>query len=278
MDQPAPVRLFDCLTACRLFLNPQKMYICEAGRIPDPWRTGIRNPDAANEPNPKEPPMPRHLFSYVIVGWALLLLSPCPLHGQAFRGGMQAGLTASEVSGDRSGGPHKLGWFASVFTDYQVSEHAYWHLEILYIQKGSREFNDPETPEEGVFRDYKFYLQYIEVPVLFKFDFSVFERLPYVDWLTGEIGLSGSTVVGHYETNDFGDENTGLMARERPFNRAELNLLLGFYFPLREGLGVHFRYSQGVTPLRSHESGARTWYNRGQYNSVWSLGLSMLLF
>jgi hypothetical protein len=237
--------------------------------------------------------MDSRLFFQVFVGWAFRAIAPLVLpllllvavllsaangHAQSFRGGFQAGLTASEVSGDRSGGPNKLGWFASVYTDISFSPYAYWQLELMYIQKGSREFNDPETPEEGVFRDYKFYLQYVEVPVLFKFDFSVFERLPYVDWLTGEIGLSFSRVVGHFETNDEGAENTDLMAMERPFRPMEMNVLLGFYFPVRDNFSVHFRYSQGVTPLRPHAGGTRTWYNRGQYNSVWSLGVAYLLF
>ena len=208
----------------------------------------------------------------------LFLFPQTPARAQSFRGGFQAGLTASEVSGDLSGGPNKLGWYASVYTDISFSPYTYWQLEIMYIQKGSREFNDPETPEDGVFRDYRFNLQYVEVPVVFKFDFSVFERLPYADWLTGEIGLSVSRVVGHFETNDEGAENTDLMALERPFHAGELNILAGFYFPVRENLSVHFRYSQGVTPLRPHTGGTQTWYNRGQYNSVWSLGLAYLIF
>lgn len=221
---------------------------------------------------------------YGIVGWfslllvLALLLMAAPAGAQRFRGGFQAGLTASEVSGDRSGGPNRLGWFASVYTDFGFSTHTYWQLELMYIQKGSREFNNPEKPEDGVFRDYRFNLQYVEIPVLFKFDFSVFERLPYANWLTGEAGLSLSRVVGHYETNDEGVENTDLMALDRPFRPFELNVLIGLYFPLRENLNVHFRYSHGVTPVRPHAGGTQTWYNRGQYNSVWSLGMSFLLF
>lgn len=220
-------------------------------------------------------PLPALMTALMLL---FLLLPQTPVRAQSFRGGFQAGLTASEVSGDLSGGPNKLGWFASVYTDISFSPYTYWQLEIMYIQKGSREFNDPETPEDGVFRDYRFNLQYVEVPVIFKFDFSVFERLPYADWLTGEIGLSVSRVVGHFETNDEGAENTDLMALERPFHAGELNVLAGFYFPVRENLSVHFRYSQGVTPLRPHAGGTQTWYNRGQYNSVWSLGLAYLIF
>ncbi|MFP4468814.1 MAG: outer membrane beta-barrel protein [Bacteroidales bacterium] len=217
------------------------------------------------------------------------------LSGQEFRGGIRAGLTASEVSGDDAGGPDKPGWFAAVFTNRDISEYSRLQLEVMYIQKGSRVFRDPQedrdgqqttpfffaagdngvpdSPSEG-YRDYRFTLHYVEVPLAFKFDFSPLIPLPYVDRLTGEIGLSGSTVVGHYEESE-GKDITDRMADDRPFYVAELNLLAGLYYPIHEGLDFHFRFSQGVTPLRPHQSEVATqWYNRGQYNTVWSFGLS----
>ncbi len=209
----------------------------------------------------------------------LLIVASFPLTAQSFRGGIQAGLTASEVSGDRSGGPNKLGWFASVFTDFPVSEQSYWHLELMYIQKGSREFVDRDEPYR--YRDYTFSLRYVEVPLLYKFNFSVFGRLPYARWLSAEMGLSASSVIGHFETNDFGVEITNTpndVALVRPFRPVELNIVLGVGVPLGETLTFQVRYNQGVTPLRDHASGRKVWYNRGQYNSVWSLGLSVTLF
>lgn len=202
------------------------------------------------------------------------LWMPGSLEAQSFRGGIKAGFTASEVSGDRSGGPNKLGLYASVFTDYAVSSQSYWHLELMYVQKGSRAYID----REDAYRDYTFALGYVEVPLLYKFDFSVFGRLPYARWLSAEMGFSVSSVIGHFETNDDGDENTSLMAGERPFNPAELNAIVGISVPISQLLSFNFRYSQGVTPFRDHASGRETWYNRGQYNSVWHLGLSATLF
>ena len=209
------------------------------------------------------------------------------LSGQDFRGGFRAGLTASEVSGDDAGGPDKLGWFAAVFTNRDVSEHSRLQLEVMYIQKGSRVFRDSHADQNGHQRTsffpaagdngYRFNLHYVEVPLVFKFDFSPSIPLPYVDRLTGEIGLSGSTVVGHYEERE-GKDITDRMADERPFYAAELNLLAGFYYPIRDGLDFQLRFSQGVTPLRPHQREAATWYNRGQYNTVWSFGLSFSFF
>ena len=234
-----------------------------------------------------------------IIFLVFLLAGPAAgLSGQDFRGGFRAGLTASEVSGDDAGGPDRPGWFAAVFTNRDVSEHSRLQLEVMYTQKGSRVFRDPHNDNNGQevtaffsaagdnglpdpppdgYRDYRLNLHYVEVPLLFIFDFSPLIPLPYADRLTGEIGLSGSTVVGHYEENE-GKDITGRMAEERPFYAAELNLIAGLYYPLLEGLDFHLRFSQGVTPFRPHQSEATTWYNRGQYNTVWSFGLSYTFF
>lgn len=199
---------------------------------------------------------------------------------QGFRGGLKAGLSASEVSGDGSGGLNKLGLFASIFTDYKVSDRSFWHLELMYIQKGSREFNDPDPddPMPSPYRDYTFTLQYIEIPVLFKIDFPIMGRLRHTQYLSGEIGISVSKVIGHAETNDFGVDITDLMAEDRPFHNAELNAILGIVVPLRANFAFSARLIQGISPLRDHASGKKTWYNQGQYNTAWALGLSYTIF
>ncbi len=164
---------------------------------------------------------------------------------QRFYGGINAGLTASEVSGDMAGGPDKLGWFASVYTKTNLSTYSFLQLELIVVQKGSR-----VVPDEPGHRDYKFYLQYVEIPLVFKFDFSVFGDLPLVERLAGEAGLSASVLVDHFE------EENGLevdLTASRPFNRAELNALIGLYYPVGEIMEIHLRFSQGITPLRPHE-------------------------
>lgn len=238
----------------------------------------------------------------------LFLFAGClsgELHAQMFRGGMQAGLTASEVSGDDAGGPEKLGWFASVFTNMDVRPHTRLQLELMYIQKGSRVFRDPWADEPGNqngdgtlfhygtkeddpiepgpdgYRDYKFYLHYVEIPLMVQFDFSPVTRLPYVELMSGEIGLSVSTVVGHYEES-LGKDVTDDMAERRPFTFAELNILAGLRFPITDGLSFQARYSQGVTPVRTRyakdeiacTNSLECYRKRHQFNSVWSFGLT----
>ncbi len=249
--------------------------------------------------------MERFLSHYLLI--LLLALISSSLNGQVFRGGMKAGLTASEVSGDDAGGPDKLGWFASVFTNMDVHPHARLQLELMYTQKGSRVYHDPwdengnnqnggfakdngfndgdPIDPVGDYRDYKLYLHYVEIPLLVQFDFSTITRLPYVEMLSGEFGLSGSTVVGHYEEKK-GKDLTDEMASLRPFRAAELNVLAGLYFPITDGLQFQMRYSQGVTPLRSRFSRDQVvcanflecYRKRHQFNTVWNFGLSYTFF
>ncbi len=249
--------------------------------------------------------MNRFFIHYALI--LLLGMFSSNLSAQVFRGGMKAGLTASEVSGDDAGGPDKMGWFASVFTNMDVLPHVRLQLELMYTQKGSRVYHDPwdEDPNNqnagsawdnkfnggdpidpvDEYRDYKFYLHYVEIPLLVQFDFFTITRLPYVEMLSGEFGLSGSTVVGHYEEKR-GKDLTDVMASLRPFRAAELNVMAGLYFPITDGLQFQMRYSQGVTPLRTRYSRDQVtcanflecYRKRHQFNTVWSFGLSYTFF
>ncbi len=227
------------------------------------------------------------------------------LRAQVFRGGMQAGLTASEVSGDDAGGPNKLGFFATAFINLDIRPHSRVQFEMMYIQKGSRVFEDPwdddhgnenwdgflynqtftrddpiDPPEDG-YRDYRINLHYIEIPIIFQFDFAPITRLPYVELMSGEFGASVSTVVGHYEEKRQKDV-TDIMADLRPFNLAELNVLAGLRFPITDGLSFTARYSQGVTPFRTRyerdevicANFLECYRKRHQFNSVWTFGLT----
>lgn len=187
--------------------------------------------------------------------------------GQRFGGGLKGGLAASEVSGDNLGGPDKLGWFAAVFTNTSLGAITRVQLELMYIQKGSR-----STPnEKNNFYDYRFALQYAEIPLLLIVDFPWGGGGQFADRLSLETGLSAGFLV---ESKELENDRLLDLSDEKPFHRAELNLLLGLYYPVTRQINFHMRFSQGITPLRPHEGGTAVWYNRGQYNTAWTFGLS----
>jgi len=242
---------------------------------------------------------------YIILPALMLLVCVQEADAQMFRGGVHTGITTSQVSQDRAGGFDKLGWFASVYTNRDVGEFSRLQLEIMYIQKGSRHYYDPVHEDNNnpktlfafpveirndefdgppPYRDYTFRLHYIEVPVFYQLDLSPLVSLQYVERLTAEVGVSLSTVVGHYETNDFGSEYND----ERSFRPVEFNLIGGIYYPVTDRLNFHVRYSQGLTPLRPPASAGESqaqwyqlfkrWYDWGQFNTVMTFGLSYTMF
>ncbi len=225
-------------------------------------------------------------FTYAkIIFLFIFVFSFTPAHGQRFSAGLEAGATATKISGDMDtrGGRLRLGAYGSIFTNYPVSDYSYWQLELMYIQKGSRAFV-PVSDDDPVGRDYKLDLHYVEIPVVYKLELSEITGITYVEKLTFEAGLSFSKVIGHYEEN-FGNDITNKTAEEKPFNWGELNILAGLYYPLYENFSFHFRFSQGVTPVRPHrteKTSAGTLWQRinqfGQYNTAFTFGFSYTIF
>jgi len=205
----------------------------------------------------------------LITGFLLFVYSGS--FAQNFNGGFRGGLVASEVSGDNLAGPSKLGWYGSVFTFMQVNDHNDLLLEIMYIEKGSRSIPN----EKNNFLEYRFSLQYVEIPVVYRMEIARYTDISFVESFTVYAGLSASVLVGNNET----DMGTPVPNNERkPFNPAELNALAGFSFPLFGGFDFQLGLLRSVTPIRPHSGGGRTWYNYGQYNTAWTFGLSYVIW
>ncbi len=194
------------------------------------------------------------------------------LSAQIFNGGLRGGMTATEVSGDNLSGPNKVGWYASVYTFTSLSDYSHLILEILFIQKGSRSM----PREKNNFYEYKFYLSYVEIPVQYQVDISRYTNLSLVEKFSFRLGLSVSFLVDFLESDD--GTTTFLPGEKKDFHPAELNILTGLSFPINPSLDLSIGFSNGLTPIRPHSGGGTTWYNKGQYNTVWSLGLSKVIW
>jgi hypothetical protein len=194
------------------------------------------------------------------------------LMGQAFHGGLEAGFVASEVSGDNLAGPNKPGLYVAAYTFTSITSSSDLMLKIMYIQKGSRSI----PTEKNNFNEYKFYLQYLEVPLIYQFDISPFTNMQYIERLKIHSGLSVSVLVNHFESEN---GSTNFQPGEKAdFHPAELNLLVGFSFPLSPSIDFRFGFSNALTPLRPHAGGRKIWYNQGQYNTAWTFGLTWLFW
>lgn len=210
----------------------------------------------------------RHISSTLILFVIGLLATS--LNAQKFGGGFKGGIVASEVSGDNMAGPNKLGYFGSAFTFLPLGSYAYIQGEVMYIQKGSRSVPN----KHNSYYDYRFSLQYVEIPLLYVQDMSRFTTVSYLSRLLLHGGLSVSFLTQYEESED----GYTLPSDSNTYNLAELNLLLGLSYPISEVLFFNIGYSNSITPIRPHASGETAWNNYGQYNTLWTFSLSYVIW
>ncbi len=180
------------------------------------------------------------------------------LFAQDFNGGILGGLATSEVSGDRLQGPHKAGLYLGGFVSRYFSQRSSFQMELDYIQKGSRE--NP-TDENGYY-SYLLRLNYIEIPVSYKYDFHPKGTL--------ETGLSLGVLVNYYEEANGSEQVAGA----GDFETFDFSFNIGAYYTLVDDLRINIRYSNSLLPIRPHAGGTSYRLNQGQYNEV----LSFVLF
>lgn len=175
---------------------------------------------------------------------------------ERFRMGVTAGLNGTQVSGDELAGFDKLGAFGGVFVNRQLNEIWSAELAIVYSQKGSRKIADPEN---GDLFSYDLKLDYIEIPVTFRYGHQDFQF---------EVGPSFGTLISWSEENQ-----NGPVQANRDFKEFEVGMNLGVIYNFSPNFGVNFRFNNSVLPIRPHASGATFRLNFGQYNTVLTLAL-----
>ena len=84
--------------------------------------------------------MKERLILYIFICFSFLSFS------QNFKGGVIAGISTSQVSGDNLGGFNKAGIFLGLFTELPISNISNIKMEMNYIQKGS---NNPKMLENS---------------------------------------------------------------------------------------------------------------------------------
>jgi len=177
---------------------------------------------------------------------------------QDFHGGVLGGLAASEISGDRLQGPNKAGIYAGAYVYRYFSAQSSFQMELDFIQKGSRE--NPDST--NAYHSYLLRLNYVEIPVHYRYDF--------MDRASLEAGLSLGVLIHHYELADGYEWVSGA----DKFKPVDLSFNFGLFYTLTDNLRFNVRYSNSILPVRAHSGGATWRANKGQYNEV----LSFVLF
>jgi hypothetical protein len=167
---------------------------------------------------------------------------------QNFNAGTIIGINTSQVSFDNLSGFNKIGMRIGAFVNKQFGEFD-GQLELLYINKGSRQGINSETYSEG----YRLHLNYIEIPLSVKKD--LYKNIDF------EIGGSISYLLNWLEKYD-GIENYGF-----DMNKLEYSIHIGIEYPIQNNLYLNTRLSNSILPIRSHSSDQiYKWYH-GQYNT-----------
>lgn len=195
--------------------------------------------------------MMKKLYLFLLVTFMTFSLS---VKAQDFNGGVLGGIAMTQISGDNLSGFNKVGLYLGAYVNRDFSDRSSLQMELDFIQKGSRK--NPNAKKND-YTTYLLRLNYIEIPVSYKYDFSKNGTL--------EAGLSLGVLVNSYEE---ANETTTISGGE--FNRTDYSWHIGGYYTLMENLRINIRYSNSFIPVRDHSSGATDRLNAGQYNSVLS--------
>jgi len=187
-------------------------------------------------------------------------------NAQTFKPGIIGGIVTSQLGGDGYSGFNKLGITFGGFVRYNLSENWSAQFEIAFVQKGSRNnfsisTNDPDQASEY----FIFRLNYIEIPLLFKFSHRnfVYEGGLYYARLAGlyfEYRDDYGNSSGPYENlEDFNNAISG-----RGFSQLLQNWdfggMIGFGYKINDNVLASLRISNSFVAIKSFESGQKDFY------------------
>ena len=176
---------------------------------------------------------------------------------QFFKGGLNIGLTTSQIDGDNNAGFNKAGINAGAFVYAEIKANQFVQLEMNVVQKGSRKKPQKFDPSTWARR-----LNYIELPLLYKYKFK---KLYY------QGGISYAQLINQ----KFIDNGIAYQPREELlFKRNELGYLVGISYDMNEKLAFETKYSRSLAPIRA-QAYFVSWlgFFGGSYNSVLSFTL-----
>ena len=175
-------------------------------------------------------------------------------NAQNFGGGLIAGASTSQVAGDMLGGFNKIGLLAGAYTNLKIKENLQLQLEIIYIEKGSRNPNLHKNTIQEIT------LSYVEVPI------SI--NLQQKENLGIELGILPAFIMTS-KMNDYSSETK----IDPSFEKYDFGVFVGINYHLSKKIILNSRISNSIIPIRPHVSEATDGWNKGQYNTVLSFAL-----
>ena len=184
-------------------------------------------------------------------------------NAQNFGGGLIAGASTSQVAGDMLGGFNKIGLLAGAYTNLKIKENLKLQLEIIYIEKGSRNPNMHEFnhPNEGRI---EITLSYIEMPLTI--------NLQQKENLGVELGIIPAFNMSSSWNNAI-EKNISIPKETPQYKKYDLGVCAGINYHITDNIILNTRISNSIIPIRPHVSGATFRLNKGQYNTVLSFAI-----
>jgi len=192
--------------------------------------------------------MKRILFFFFIL-FSLLLVN-----AQSFKGGVRAGFTASQLSGDNMSGYHKLGVYAGGYIKFPFNKIWSLQTELNFIMKGSSNIVNLSATNPYL---YYINLFYIQVPLLPKV--QLFKNCEL------ELGPVLNVLCFGAEYDAYGQ-----IRNRKPFKRWEVSGIVGATYLIKEHYGLNLRYEVSLTPIRKADE--TTWYihRKRQFSDLFS--------
>jgi len=188
---------------------------------------------------------------------------------QQFKVGLLGGISTSQVDGDTYAGYNKVGFLVGGFVTKKFSLENKWSasFEITYIQKGSRKV---PHPDKGDYSEYKLNLNYAEVPLLLKYNFSASDSS---NEHRMNFALEGGLAIGAlvYSKEEIAG---GQLPGGTPFQKSDYSIILGLNYFLSKHIGFDVRTEYSIVPVRKGSAGQyyQNWtykiFKPGYYNNL----------
>ena len=188
----------------------------------------------------------------------VLIAFPTILAGQSFSGGIKSGLVASQVAGDTYSGYNKAGINAGFFINLITSRKVSINMEIAFVQKGSRNNENPDVPSSG---QYLLRLNYVELPMIMQYTISPFKI---------EAGISADFLLSRLEESNY------QYIELSEWKSVALNSIFGIQYQLNSKWAVGLRTINSVSSIRKNAipGNVRRFGNRfGQFNDALVINL-----
>lgn len=188
-------------------------------------------------------------FSFILISFSFSGLSQLE-----FSGGIELGVSSTQLSGDALSGFDKFGLSAGPYVRTTFSEKSSARLGILYLNKGSKK---NANPKNGDLITYAIRLNYVEVPITYSYS---------IHNIRAEGGLAIGRLISSSELGTDGRERDFVF----PFEKMDYSVIVGVNYFFSENIFVNGRWSQSVIPVRKSPSAVNSgsFYEAGMYNTA----------